>query len=334
MNIERIINVIDSHTQGEPTRIITGGLLDIYGATMAEKKQYVEEHLDYLRNSLMQEPRGHRDMFGAILTRPTDARADLGVIFMDAQGYVNMCGHGTIGSVTVMLETGLIRPKPEGEPYLIETPAGLVRAFAKMEQGSVREVSFENVPAFVYETGVAVALTGGRSVRLDICFGGNFFALVNAADLGLSVDLRCLAEIKTLAMEILGRVNGSVSIRHPLLPHIKSVDLVEIYDDQPAPGADARNVVIFGNAQYDRSPCGTGTCAKIALLYAQKQLCLGQKFIYESIHGTRFIGEAVRTCQINGFNGIIPKITGNAYITGIQNIIIDKNDPFKYGLTT
>ena len=334
MYIERIITVVDSHTQGEPTRVLTGGLLDICGSTMAEKRQYFQEHMDYLRRGVMQEPRGHKDMFGSLITAPTHPDADAGVIFMDNNGCINMCGHGLIGTLTVMLETGMIKQKPEEDAYLIDTPAGLVSAYAKIEQGNVSQVWFDNVPSFMYQQDLEVVLSNGKRILVDISYGGNFFALVHAEDLGLRVELDYLQQLKEFGMEIKRKVNQVVEINHPDLPHIKSIDLVEIYDYHGAEGIDARNVVIFGESQYDRSPCGTGTSAKMAALIRRKELAVGKKFVYESIYGTIFVGEIMRQCSVGAFEGIIPRICGSAYITSMQTIIIDGRDPFKYGLST
>ena len=332
MNIERIINVVDSHTQGEPTRVITGGLQYIKGETMSEKKRYMQEQLDDLRMAVMLEPRGHGDMFGSIITPPANPQADIGILFMDTDGYLNMCGHGTIGSVTVMLETGILPLKEHGTPYLIDTPAGMVKVFAQFEDHKVTSVTFENVPSFLYQENIPITLSDGRPISVDISFGGNFFALVNINDTGLKIEQPDLNALVTLGMEIRGIINKTVVIQHPLIPSINTVDLVEFYDERKTVSADAKNVVVFGNGQYDRSPCGTGTSAKVAALYAKGKLPLGKKFYYESIHGTIFCGEAVRDASLPGLKAVTTQITGSAFITGFHNLLIDRDDPLRYGL--
>ncbi|SFH02304.1 proline racemase [Desulfotomaculum arcticum] len=329
MKFERLISVVDSHTAGEPTRVIVGGIPYIPGHTITEKKIYLEQNLDYIRTALMHEPRGHSDMFGSILTAPGDPRADMGIIFMDTGGYLNMCGHGTIGAVTIMIETGMLKVVEPVTRVVLDTPAGLVTARAQVEDGAVREVTFENVPAFLFESGVVEV--GGKNIPVDVAFGGNFFAIVNAADLGLRVCPEQVKELKEIGMEILKEVNRKLTVQHPIFTHINKIDLVEICDKPSVAGANIKNVVIFGKNQVDRSPCGTGTCAKLATLIAKGQLQINEELVNESILGTTFKGKALKAAQIGAYQGIIPQITGSAYITGLNNFVINKNDPLKYG---
>lgn len=329
MKFERLISVVDSHTAGEPTRVIVGGIPYIPGHTITEKKFYLEQNLDYIRTAVMHEPRGHSDMFGSILTAPGDPRADMGIIFMDTGGYLNMCGHGTIGAVTIMIETGMLKVVEPVTRVVLDTPAGLVTARAQVEDGAVREVTFENVPAFLFESGVVEV--EGKNIPVDVAFGGNFFAIVNAADLGLRVCPEQVKELKEIGMEILKEVNRKLTVRHPIFTHINKIDLVEICDKPSVAGANIKNVVIFGKNQVDRSPCGTGTCAKLATLIAKGQLQINEELVNESILGTTFKGKALKAAQIGAYQGIIPQITGSAYITGLNNFVINKNDPLKYG---
>ncbi len=331
MKAMRMINAVDSHTMGEPTRIITGGVPVIPGNTMAEKKEYLEKHLDHLRTAIMLEPRGHNDMFGSIITSPTMDEADLGIIFMDGGGYLNMCGHGSIGAATVAVETGMI---PMVQPYTnltLEAPAGLVKAKVKVENERVKEVSIVNVPSFLYKEDVEVDVPELGKITFDISFGGSFFALVKSSDLGIDICPQNAQKLCEAGMKILHAINASVSVQHPLLPHIKSVDLVEIYGPAKNPKATLQNVVVFGQGQVDRSPCGTGTSAKIAYLYEKGHLKQGEEFIYESIVGTMFKGKVLTEVQVGEFKGVIPEITGSAYITGFNQFVIDEEDPLKYG---
>ncbi|RDY26437.1 proline racemase [Romboutsia weinsteinii] len=331
MKFNRGIQAIDSHTMGEPTRIVTGGIPNIKGNTMAEKKAYLEENLDHLRTAIMLEPRGHNDMFGSIITQPCNEDSDFGIIFMDGGGYLNMCGHGTIGAVTAAIETGMVDAVEPVTNVVMEAPAGIVKAEALVEDGKVKEVSFVNVPAFLYKKDVEVELPGVGTVKFDISFGGSFFAIVHASQLGLTIEPKNTSKLTEVALKLRDIINENIEIQHPTLDHIKTVDLVEIYDEPTHPEATYKNVVIFGQGQVDRSPCGTGTSAKLATLHAKGQLKQGEKFVYESILGTLFKGEIVGTDKVGEYDAIIPKISGAAYITGFNHFVIDPEDPVKYG---
>jgi proline racemase len=333
MKAMRTIHAIDSHTMGEPTRIVIGGIPVIPGSTMPEKKAYLVEHLDYIRTSIMLEPRGHKDMFGSIITQPTSPEADLGIIFMDAGGYLNMCGHGSIGAATVAVETGMV---PVTEPYThitLEAPAGLVKARVKVEDGKAKEATITNVPSFLYKRDVEIDVHEIGKLKIDISFGGSFFILVKAADLGLDICADNTQKLSDMGMKIMEVVNATVEIQHPTLSHIKTADLVEIYGPAKNPDASAQNVVVFGEGQVDRSPCGTGTSAKVAALYAKGLLKMDEEFVYESITGTMFRAKVVGETQVGDFKAVIPEITGSAYITGFNQLMIDPEDPLKYGFS-
>lgn len=324
------IKTIDSHTMGEPTRIVYDGFPKFPGKTMMEKKKYLIEHYDFLRSALMLEPRGHRDMFGAILTEPVNEEADYGVIFIDSGGCLNMCGHGSIGTASMLVETGMV---PVTEPYtevVLDAPSGIIRTKVHVVDGKAIEVSILNVPAFLYKENLEIETKKWGKITYDISFGGSFFALVDAESVGLSLELDNINAITELGMELLDSINALVDIRHPYLD-ITTVDLVEFYAHTMNQNADMKNCVIFGDAQADRSPCGTGTSAKLATLYAKKKLGLHEEFVYESITGSLFRGEAVQEVEIGGKKGIIPQITGSAYITGYNEWVIDNQDPLKHG---
>ncbi|SEG06142.1 proline racemase [Caloramator fervidus] len=325
------IFAVDSHTMGEPTRVIVGGVPNIPGETMAEKKRYLEENLDYLRTAVMHEPRGHRDMFGSIITQPTTDQADLGIIFMDGGGYLNMCGHGTIGAATIAVETGMVKVEEPYTEIVFEAPAGLVKAKVKVENGKAKEVSVVNVPSFLYKSDVEIDVKDLGKVRLDIAFGGSFFALVDSKDLGVEIRPDNVQKLTEIGLKIRDAVNKSIEIKHPVLSHIKTVDLVEIYGPATNKEANLKNVVIFGQGQVDRSPCGTGTSAKIATLYAKGKLKMNEYFVYESILGTMFKARVIGETTVGEYKAVIPEITGSAYITGFNHFVIDPNDPLKYG---
>lgn len=331
MKFSTSIQAVDSHTMGEPTRIVTAGIPAIPGKTMPEKKEYLEENLDHIRTAIMHEPRGHNDMFGSIITQPTMEEADLGIIFMDGGGYLNMCGHGTIGAATVAVETGMVPMIEPVTELALEAPAGLIKASVKVENDKVKEVSFVNVPAFLYKRDVEIQVPEIGKITLDISFGGSFFAILHADQLGLKVKPENATKLKELGLQIRDIVNKEIEIQHPTLEHIKTVDLVEIYDAPTHPEATYKNVVIFGEGQVDRSPCGTGTCAKMATLVAKGELKEGEPFVYESILGTLFKGKVLETTKVAEFDAVIPEITASAYITGFNHFVIDEEDPVKHG---
>jgi len=332
INLSRFENqftVVDSHTVGEFTRIVLDGTPELPGNTMIEKKNYLSEHYDHLRTALMLEPRGHRDMFGAFIVEPVHEEADFGVIFMDTGGYVNMCGHGTIGCSTVAVEAGLV---PVTEPYtdiVLDAPAGLIHVRVKVENGKAVEVTLVNVPAFVYKEGLTTKVDGA-DIKYDIAFGGSFFALVDAAQFGMDITPENAKELIAKGMTILENSNREVPVQHPTLD-INDIYITEIYGRALTPEGDLRNIVIFGQDQADRSPCGTGTSAKMAYLYKHGKLGLNQPFVYESFMGSKFRGEIIGVTKVGDFDAIIPQITGSAYITGVGTYLIDPTDPLKYG---
>ena len=334
MKISRQIMAVDSHTMGEPTRIIISGIPNIPGDTMPEKKAYLENNLDHLRTAVMLEPRGHNDMFGSILLAPTKKEADLGIIFMDGGGYLNMCGHGTIGAMTVAVELGYVDVQEPITEITLEAPAGLVKGRVKVQDGKALEVSFSNVPSFLFKTDVEVNIPElGKTITIDVAFGGSFFAIVESKQLGIDICPKNAADLNTIGMAILKAVNEQVEVVHPTLPHIKSIDLVEIYGPAKGEGATLQNVVVFGDGQVDRSPCGTGTSAKIATLFTKGKLKKGETFVYESIIGTQFKGQVLDSYEKDGVLYVIPEITASAYITGMNQLLIDPQDPLKHGFS-
>ena len=324
------IKTIDSHTMGESTRIIYDGFPDPPGNTMMEKKKYVEAHFDHYRTALMLEPRGHRDMFGALLTEPINKEADFGVIFMDSGGYLNMCGHGSIGTASMVVETGMVMVTEPYTEVVLEAPSGLIRTSVHVVKGKAVDVSILNVPSFLYLRDQKIDISGYGDMSYDISFGGSFFALVDAEQIGLKINVENTEEITELGMKLRQKINQTVEIKHPYLD-ITTVDLVEFYCSTDNEAANLKNCVIFGDSQVDRSPCGTGTSAKLATLYAKGMLKLHEEFVYESITGSLFRGEAAGEIEIGGRKGIIPQITGSAYITGMNEWLLDDEDSLEYG---
>jgi proline racemase/trans-L-3-hydroxyproline dehydratase len=330
-NFVHIIATIDTHTAGEPTRIVMSGLPPILGETMSAKKDYLRDNLDHFRQLLMQEPRGHRDMFGAILLPPLSQSSQYGVLFIDNGGYLDMCGHGIIGITTALIEMGMVLATEPETLIVFDTPAGLVEARAQVKDNEVLEVSVANVPSFVYAKDVEIILPHVGSVKVDVSFGGNFFAMVKAQDLQISVHRDNLSQLLHWGMLVKNAVNEKLTVQHPTQKHITSVELTEIYERSNPSLPFSKSVVIFGQGQLDRCPCGTGTSAAMATLYERGELPLGTEFINESLIGTQFRGKLLREVKVGSFTAVEPVLLGKAYLTGIHQFVVDPNDPLKYG---
>jgi proline racemase len=328
-----IIRTIDAHTAGEPLRLIVEGFPSIEGATMLEKREWVRAHHDHLRRALMLEPRGHADMYGALLTEPERPGSDAGVLFMHNEGYSTMCGHGVIAVATIAVERGLITPKREGE-IVLDTPAGQVvahpRAVRKGVETRVASVSFRNVASFVLHAAIPVKF-GSRALQVDVAFGGAFYAIVDSEAAGIPIQRERMADLRRAGMEIKRAVEASVRVEHPEQSDLHGIYGTIFTGPASKPGADLRNVTIFADAEVDRSPCGTGTCAVMAVLAAMGVLGPEQTFTHESIIGTLFRGRVVSELSIGELRAIEPEIEGEAYITGESTFIIDKRDPLKHG---
>lgn len=322
------IRCIDGHTAGEPLRLIVEGFPTIEGRTILEKREFIRDHHDHLRRALMLEPRGHFDMYGAILTGPEHDGSDAGVLFMHNAGYSTMCGHGTIAVVTMALERGLIMPRVPGA-IVLDAPCGPIRTRAKMRDGRVESVSFENVPSFVLHGGIPVRL-GSRELRADVAFGGAFYAIVDSEAAGIPVIPERLPDLRRAGMEIKRAVEAAVKVEHPNEPGLNGI-YGTIFTGPPSGEADLRNVTIFADAEVDRSPCGSGTAAVMAVLAAMGLLGPEQIFTHESIIGTTFRGRVVRETSVGDIPAIVPEIEGSAYITGEATFIIDERDPLKFG---
>ncbi len=328
---EKAIKTIETHTVGEYTRVVIDGFWDIPGNTMIEKKHWLEENADQYRKALMLEPKGHHDMFGSILTKPVSDEADYGVIFLDTGGYLNMCVHGSIGTSTALVEGGLVEVKEPVTEIVLEAPAGLIRASVQVKDGKTEKVTIKNVPAFLYKKGLK-ATVDGIDVDYDISFGGSFFALVDAEQFGKKITRENLRFFQDFGDKLRDEINNTIEIQHPERD-ITTVDLIEFYAHTDSEGCDLQNVVIFGDRMADRSPCGTGTCAKMAMLHAIGELPINQEFVYESIIGSRFYGKLLGETKVGEFDAVYPQVTGSAYINGTATWVIDGDDPLKYGFT-
>jgi len=304
------------------------GFPTIEGRTILEKREFIREHHDDLRRALMLEPRGHLDMYGALLTEPEHEGSDAGVLFMHNEGYSTMCGHGVIAVTTMAIERGLIVPRVPGA-IVLDAPAGQVRARANIRDGRVESVSFENVPSFVLHGGVPVRL-GSRELRADVAFGGAFYAIVDSEAVGIPVVPERLGDLRRAGMEIKHAVEAAVKVAHPTEPGLHGI-YGTIFTGPASGPADLRNVTIFAEAEVDRSPCGTGTAAVMAVLAAMGLLGPDQPFTHESIIGTTFRGRVLRETMVGELSAILPEIEGSAYITGESTFIIDERDPLKFG---
>src|SRR3954468_22751031 len=373
------VKTIDAHAAGEPLRLIVEGFPSPRGATMLEKREWVRRHADHLRRALMLEPRGHADMYGAILTEPVAPGSHAGVLFMHNEGYSTMCGHGIVAVTTIALERGLLMPGGDGTSGVDDAPAGTIRARAACagEAGGPEEagrageaghagdagdagdaggagraaearagtaegrraragaervdsVAFLNVPSFVLHGGLAVKLPA-RTIRADVAFGGAFYAIVDSEAVGLPIDVAHLPELRRVGMEIKHAIEAAHAIAHPLEPGLHGI-YGTIFTGPPSDeGADLRNVTIFAEAEVDRSPCGTGTAAVMAVLEEMGLLADDRPFVHESLIGTRFRGRIASRTVVGEREAIVPEIEGSAWITGEHTFVIDERDPLREG---
>jgi len=346
------MKTIDAHAAGEPLRLIVDGFPSPRGRTMLDKRDWVRGHADHLRRALMLEPRGHADMYGAILTEPVSPGSHAGVLFMHNEGYSTMCGHGIVAVTTIALERGLLMPGGDGRSVVYDSPAGTIRARATagpstdrlevsaaaepLAQGSskgerrVRSVAFVNVPSFVLHGGLTVKL-GTRLIRADVAFGGAFYAIVDSESVGLPIDVSHLPELRRAGMEIKRAIDAAHTVAHPLEPGLRGI-YGTIFTGPPSDDrADLRNVTIFADAEVDRSPCGTGTAAVMAVIDAMGLLSDERPFVHESLIGTRFNGRVASRTAVGDYQAIVPEIEGSAWITGEHTFLIDEADPLKDG---
>jgi 4-hydroxyproline epimerase len=323
---------IDGHTCGNPVRLVAGGGPVLSGNTMMEKRAHFLAEFDWIRHGLMFEPRGHDMMSGSILYPPTRPDCDIAILFIETSGCLPMCGHGTIGTVTMGLENGLIKPKTPGMLRL-DTPAGLVTAEYKMNGEYVEEVRITNVPSFLYKTDLEVECPDLGMLKVDVAYGGNFYAIVepqeNYRDMA---DYSALDFIKWSPI-LRERLNALYKFEHPENPSINRLSHL-LWTGKPTnPQAHARNAVFYGEKAIDRSPCGTGTSARMAQLFGKGQLKVGDDFTHESIIGSLFKGRVEDETNVAGYKAMIPSIGGWARMTGYNTIFIDERDPFCHGFT-
>lgn len=321
---------VDAHTCGNPVRVVAGGGPLLQGNSMIERRQHFLEEFDWIRKGLMFEPRGHDMMSGSILYPPTDPDNDIGVLFIETSGCLPMCGHGTIGTVTVAIEQGLIQPKVPGKLRL-ETPAGLVHVSYEQEGAKVRSVRLTNIPSYLAAEKIAVECPDLGMLQVDVAYGGNYYAIVDPQENFAGIEHYTAGDLIRWSPIIRQSLNAAHQFVHPNDARISGLSHLLWTGATLRPEADARNAVFYGDKAIDRSPCGTGTSARMAQWAAQGKLSKGDQFVHESIIGSTFIGRVEDTTTVGDFEAIIPSIEGWAKVTGYNNIIIDDDDPYAHG---
>ncbi|MER8634995.1 4-hydroxyproline epimerase [Mesorhizobium sp. M0684] len=321
---------IDGHTCGNPVRLVAGGGPLLKGSTMMERRAHFLAEYDWIRTGLMFEPRGHDVMSGSILYPPTREDCDIAILFIETSGCLPMCGHGTIGTVTFAVEHGLIKPKTPGVLRL-DTPAGLVVAEYSQVGDYVEEVRITNVPSFLYAEALTVECPGLGEISVDVAYGGNFYAIVEPQKTYRDMADHSAGELIAWSPVMRQRLNEKYSFVHPENPGIDKLSHILWTGAPTNPQADARNAVFYGDKAIDRSPCGTGTSARMAQLHAKGKLGVGDDFVHESIIGSLFKGRVEKEVTVAGKPAIIPSIGGWARMTGLNTIFIDDRDPFAHG---
>jgi 4-hydroxyproline epimerase len=323
---------IDGHTAGNPVRLVAGGAPLLQGGSMAERRQDFLSRFDWIRTGLCFEPRGHDMMSGGFLYPPTREDADAGILFIETSGCLPMCGHGTIGMITFGLENGLIAPRTPGQ-LRIEVPAGIIDIEYGQEGNKVTFVRIRNVPAFLALEGVELDVPGFGPLKIDVSYGGNFYAIIERQGPYTGLDDLGASRIIELSRTIREMMQDACEPVHPLDDRIRGVSHVLWTDSPSSPDADGRNAVFYGDKAIDRSPCGTGTSARLAHLHAKGKLKTGDRFVHESYIRSRFIGRVEAEVEVGNLAGIIPSIEGSAISTGFNTIWIDREDPFWKGFS-
>ncbi|HZR51606.1 MAG TPA: 4-hydroxyproline epimerase [Streptosporangiaceae bacterium] len=330
MKSRKVYSSVDSHTEGMPTRVITGGVGVLPGRSMADRRRYLMSERDDLRTLLMYEPRGHASMSGAILQPPTRPDADAGVVFIEVSGCLPMCGHGTIGVATVLVETGMVEVKEPVTQIRLDTPAGLVEAAVEVLDGRAAAVTIRNVPSYLHLRDARITVPGFGELTVDLAWGGNFYAVLPAAAVGQDVAPPRHDDLVRIGQLVMTAVNEQLTFAHPEHPDIDVCHHVIF----TAPGDDevsARGATSIHPGWIDRSPCGTGTSARMAQLFTRGDLALGEDFVHESLIGSRFTGRLVSETHVGDFPAVVPTVRGRAWVTGLSSYLLDPDDPFPAG---
>jgi proline racemase len=319
---------VDSHTEGMPTRVVTSPVV-LPGRTMADRRRYLMSERDDLRTLLMCEPRGHASMSGAILQPPTRPDADVGVVFIEVSGCLPMCGHGTIGTATVLVETGLVPVKEPVTEIRIDTPAGLVVASVQVRDGRALSVTIRNVASYLHLRDASVEVAGLGKVCLDLAWGGNFYAIVPASSLGVQVHPERYGRLVEVGLRVMAAVNEQLEFAHPEQTEVDECRHVVL--TAPTEDGVARAAVAIHPGWIDRSPCGTGTSARMAALATRGELALDTDFVHASLIGSRFTGRLIEQTTVGAYPAFVPTITGRAWVTALATYLLDPDDPFPAG---
>lgn len=345
MRLANLITAVDAHAAGEPGRVIVGGVLDVPGATMFEKMVHLREHGDDLRRRMLREPRGYPAACCNLILPPTRPEADAGFVIMEQVEYPAMSGSNTICVVTVLLETGMLRATEPVTELTLETPAGLVAVRADVADGKVTGVAFENVPAFAVHLDRAVEVPELGTITVDVAWGGMFYVIADAVQFGLRLTPDEGRDIVRIGEMIKAAAAEQLPVAHPDNPAMAGITIAELTAPPVGPAASARNAVVVSTGQLDwerpgtwtgvldRSPCGTGTCARMAVLHARGRLGLGEDFVHEGVLGTVFTGRLLRETTVGPYRAVVPRIRGQAWITGLAHYVLDPTDPFPSGFT-
>ncbi|MDO5970685.1 4-hydroxyproline epimerase [Flavivirga aquimarina] len=329
---KKTFSCIDAHTCGNPVRVVVGGAPTLIGKTMKEKRQHFLKEFDWIRKGLMFEPRGHDMMSGSILYPPHDTKNDIATLFIETSGCLPMCGHGTIGTITVAIEEGIIIPKKHGE-IKMETPAGLVKIKYKQTGDKVDWVKLVNVKSYLAAKNLVVDCPELGDINFDVAYGGNYYAIVDPQKNFSGIDNFTASDLIKYSQTVRERINTKYPnmFVHPEDSTIRDVSHMLWTGSPLDPKSSGRNAVFYGDKAIDRSPCGTGTSARMAQLHAKGKLKLGETYTHESFIGSKFIGKIETETTLAGEKAIIPSIQGWAQVTGYNRIIIDDNDPYAYG---
>jgi proline racemase len=327
----RMLSTLDYHTEGEPMRIVTGGGPVLPGATMLERSAHLAAHYDALRRLLLYEPRGHAAMCAALLTPPCDPSADAGVVFLEPLGVVHMCGHGAIAIATMLVETGAVAMREPETPVILDTAAGRVAARVHVEAERVVGATIQNVASYSALLDAKVTVPGLGSVAFDLAYGGHFYALVEAQAVGLALEPAQAPRIVEVGERIRAVLEAEVPLVHPEGEQSRGLVYVQFYAPPRHPRAHLRNAVVVAPAGLDRSPCGTGTSARLANLWARGGIAVNREFVHESILGTLFEARVVGTARVGAYEGVIPEIRGRAYLAAVNQLVLRPDDPFPAG---
>ena len=345
MRVNKVIQAVDTHACGEPARVIVGGVPDVPGATMFEKMVYLETQADELRQRMLREPRGYPASNCNLILPPTRPEADAGYVIMEQVEYAPMSGTNTIGVTTVLIETGMVEAKEPITELILESPAGLIPVRAEVDNGKVKNVTFENVPAFAVHLDATIEVPELGAVTVDVAWGGMFFVIADAEQLGLQLSPDQAGEAVRVGEMIKAATQEQLDCVHPDNPEIRGVSIAQLSAPPSGDHADRRNTVIVSTGQLDwqrpatwkgcldRSPCGTGTCARMAVMHAKGQLGLNQDFRHEGILGTVFTGRLLRETTVGEYQAVVPTLKGSAWITGFAQYVVDPEDPFPNGFT-